>query len=69
MSDERISRLDALKRMAIAEEENDVCPECGEDFLGVDMDGAGDLYFIHEEKGATVDGCTHELEEVEGVDF
>lgn len=69
MSDERISRLEALERMADAEEEYDTCPECDEDFEGVDMTGAGDLYFIHEEKGSTVDGCTHELEEVEAVDF
>lgn len=68
MSDS-LTQLEALKRMADAEEEYDVCPECDEPFEDVDMTYGGDLYFVHEEDGSSVDGCTHELEEVDQVDF
>lgn len=66
---ERLTRIEALQRMLDADEEYDACPECGEAFEDVDMTGAGDLYFVHDEDESTVDGCTHTLEEVESVDF
>ncbi len=53
---------EAVERATQAEEENEVCPECGGDFLDVDMTGDGNLYFIHDEDGMFVDGCEVETE-------
>lgn len=64
-----ISLVEASERISEAEEEHDQCPECGSDYIGADMTGGGDLVFIHDEDGATSDGCRRELEGVDNVDW
>lgn len=63
-----ITKREAIERATEADNENEVCPECGDDYLGVDMTGDGNLYYIHEDNGATVDGCEVETE-VDGIEW
>lgn len=59
-----ITRFDALKRIAEASEEHEVCPECREEFDDVDMTHGGSLVFFHDG-----DNCESELEGVDSVAF
>ena len=40
---------DSLRMTAKAREHLDVCPECDEEFVGLDTTMAGDLVVIHQE--------------------
>lgn len=57
MSD-RVSLTESLRLTAEAEEQYEVCPVCGEEYVGTDTTLTGDLVFIHEEnplKDCTLD--------------
>lgn len=53
--------VESLRITTEACEEYDVCPECGEEYIGLDTTMAGSLVFIHQEsplKTCTVDADT-----------
>jgi uncharacterized protein with PIN domain len=46
---EPVSVLESVEITAEAEDEYDVCPECGEEYIDLDTTLTGTLVFIHEE--------------------
>lgn len=63
---EGVSVLESMEITAEAEDEYDVCPECGEKYIDLDTTLTGTLVFIHEEnpiKDCTLDPGTEQERE------
>jgi len=57
----RSKLAESLRKTAEAEEKYENCPECGEDYVGLDTTMAGDLVFVHQNsplKYCTLDSDT-----------
>lgn len=51
---------ESIRRTNEAREKYDECPECGEDYVGLDTTMAGDLVFVHQEE--PLQTCTLQTE-------
>lgn len=49
MTDDRVGLSESLRITDEAKEEYDECPECGEEYVGLDTTWTGDLVFVHQE--------------------
>lgn len=56
---------DSLRMTSKAREELDTCPECDEEFVGLDTTMAGDLVVVHQEN--PIQDCTVDSDDLPDV--
>lgn len=48
-ADETVSLAESMEMTSRAAEKYDVCPECGQEYVGLDTTRTGNLVFVHRE--------------------